>query len=606
MTLRSPHEFHIPVMGTAFTIDTPLKVAKFGISSVVSIGDDELCETMRKYHAGLNHKPYTPIKKYDDDYRARRIQEYLDLMQEIINDQIEDLVKESFDEGTDLRKYFELLSEESPLKKAFNTMLALPEGSEKVASQKALRKHVVPGRIDVNIMTKIDRLNYTATGELLPEEFSDALSALRGFAQSSLRSGIVFSAGFNRRLYAYVAKFDCFFPDEKGDIEKKIILKVSDFRSAYTQSKFFAKKGVFVSEQRIESGLNCGGHAFATDGFLMGPILQEFKDRKKELTTMMVSTCNEQLKKEERPLFQAEPDMLVTVQGGIGTANEHRFLLDHFDADSTGWATPFLLSPEVTNLDDATRDILVKAQKKDLYLSDVSPLGVPFNTVRGTASEKQKLERVANGRPGSPCPKAHLVSNTEFTKKPICTASVLYQRRKIEELNKKELPKAEYDIQFNKIIAKACLCEDLAAGALISGHIDNKRPLTPTVCSGPNMAYFDRLCTLSDMVGHIYGRLNVMANVPRSNMFVSELKMYIDYLRKQILEALPSLTEKRIDYFRDFRSNLIDGIRFYEKMIPSLKQETAAYRDAMAEELGQLLRELDLAVQPLEASVQPG
>ena len=45
------HTFHIPVMGTAFTIDTPLRIAKYGISSVVSIGDDELCEVMREHYS---------------------------------------------------------------------------------------------------------------------------------------------------------------------------------------------------------------------------------------------------------------------------------------------------------------------------------------------------------------------------------------------------------------------------------------------------------------------------------------------------------------------------------------------------------------------------
>ena len=34
--MATTHSLHIPVMGTAFTIDTPLKVGKFGISSVVS------------------------------------------------------------------------------------------------------------------------------------------------------------------------------------------------------------------------------------------------------------------------------------------------------------------------------------------------------------------------------------------------------------------------------------------------------------------------------------------------------------------------------------------------------------------------------------------
>ena len=39
-----PHSFHIPVMGTGFTIDTPLKVARYGISSVISLVDDVLIE----------------------------------------------------------------------------------------------------------------------------------------------------------------------------------------------------------------------------------------------------------------------------------------------------------------------------------------------------------------------------------------------------------------------------------------------------------------------------------------------------------------------------------------------------------------------------------
>jgi hypothetical protein len=29
--------------------------------------------------------------------------------------------------------------------------------------------------------------------------------------------------------------------------------------------------------------LNCGGHAFATEGLLLGPIMEEFKQRKNEL-----------------------------------------------------------------------------------------------------------------------------------------------------------------------------------------------------------------------------------------------------------------------------------------------------------------------------------
>src|SRR5690606_13618855 len=117
----------------------------------------------------------------------------------------------------------------------------------------------------------------------LPIEFNDAHAAVRGFANSNLKSGLVLSAGLNPRLYSYISNFDAFFPNEKGEVDKKIILKVSDYRSALVQGKFLAKKGVWVSEYRVESGLNCGGHAFATDGFLMGPILEEFKQNRKTL-----------------------------------------------------------------------------------------------------------------------------------------------------------------------------------------------------------------------------------------------------------------------------------------------------------------------------------
>ena len=68
-----------------------------------------------------------------------------------------------------------------------------------------------------------------------------------------------------------------------GEIRKRIVLKVSDFRSALIQGKFLAKKGLEVAEYRIESGLNCGGHAFGGKGQLMGPILEEFRREKASL-----------------------------------------------------------------------------------------------------------------------------------------------------------------------------------------------------------------------------------------------------------------------------------------------------------------------------------
>src|SRR5690606_1425477 len=118
------------------------------------------------------------------------------------------------------------------------------------------------GSIDVNIMSKVDRLNLDSKGKSLGEQFTDALAALRGFAQSNLQSSLILSAGMNPRLYSALEGYMDFLPDAGRGMRKKIILKVSDFRSAFIQAKFLAKKGLWVSEFRIESGLNCGGHAF--------------------------------------------------------------------------------------------------------------------------------------------------------------------------------------------------------------------------------------------------------------------------------------------------------------------------------------------------------
>ena len=135
-------------------------------------------------------------------------------------------------------------------------------------------------------MSKGDRDLYR-DGEKLPAKFSDASAALRGYANSTLRSSIIFSAGINPRLYGYIAEFADFFPDEQGELKKQIILKVSDYHSAAVQGKFLAKRGLWVSEYRIESGLNCGGHAFATKGLLLGPILEEFQQKKRELVEQL-------------------------------------------------------------------------------------------------------------------------------------------------------------------------------------------------------------------------------------------------------------------------------------------------------------------------------
>ncbi len=282
MQNNSTHSFHIPVMGLAFSIDTPIKVAKFGISSVVSIIEDQLIEQMREVISKNENLEYKEISVKEDDYRAKRITAYLNLLEFIVNRQVDEIRNEDFEKDRNINQYFEMLPDNSYSKKKYNEML-LSTGEMKTLLESELRHYINSGSIDVNIMTKLDKTNYDKDGKALTTEYSDAHAALRGFANSNLKSSIIFSAGLNPRLYAYCETFKDFYPDAEGYFKKKIILKVSDFRSALIQGKYLAKKGLWVSEFRIESGINCGGHAFVSGGIRLGPILEDFKNKRGEL-----------------------------------------------------------------------------------------------------------------------------------------------------------------------------------------------------------------------------------------------------------------------------------------------------------------------------------
>ncbi len=593
------HTFHIPVMGLAFSIDTPIKVARFGISSVISIVDDILIEHMRKHYSGLHGEPYTPISPKDDDHRARRITEYLNLVNRIVQQQIADLKASAFERGSEIVKYFEMLADRSPLKAIYHRMTKADDPVARTTLQDELRTKIVAGAIDVNIMTKVDKVNRGTNREELPPEFSDALASLRGFAKSDLNSSVVLSAGLNSRLFGYLGRCPEFLPDDRGTLRKKVILKVSDYRSAYIQGKILAKKGIWISEFRIESGLNCGGHAFATDGYLLGPILEEFKTKKHDLISELHDLYCGALKEKGISVPQSPLKVRITVQGGIGTAKEDTFLRDFYRVDGTGWGSPFLLVPEATNVDDETRRKLCNARKEDYYLSDASPLGIPFNNLRDSSSEQQLRRRADEGRPGSPCVKKFLISNTEFTDEPICTASRQYQALKIKQLKNLDLPPAELDHRIGRVLEKACLCEDLAAAALNntkSNRTSEKHAVA--ICPGPNLAYFSKIATLEEMVGHIYGRTQLLTVLDRPNLFVNELRLNVEYLRNEIKKRLDCWTAREQKHFSTFQANLQEGIAYYMSLIPKLVEETERYRETMRLQMLELEREFMEIVLP--------
>ena len=569
--MNNYHKFHIPVMGTAFTADTPLKVAQYGINSVVSIVDDVLLERLRKVYCEKNGFSYTEITKKNKDHRANRITSYLNLIHELTNKKVQEfttLTKEKFE---DIKKYYSLLPNSSEIKQEFFKIIESSFDFEDL--QKWLIENLAVGSIDVNIMTKVDKTNFHKNEEL-SVEYNDAHAALRGFAKSNLESSVIFSAGMNPRLYGYISNFEDFYPNINGKIKKKIVLKVSDYRSAIIQGKFLAKKGLWVSEYRIESGLNCGGHAFATDGLLMGPILDEFRENRQVLINQTFEVLVDSLTKLDRIVPKEKLKIKITAQGGVGTSDEQEFLINHYNLDSVGWGTPFLLVPEVTTVDDSTRNKLIHAKEEDLYLSQVSPLGVPFNNLRNNSKDNERDKKISEGKPGSSCPRRFLALSKEYDKQGICSASRKFQKIKINESEKNHF-------SLDKVFEKTCLCVGLSASAVINNEIDIKESKAVSICPGPNLAYFSNLMSLKEISHHIYGIKESVVREDRPHFFVKELELYVNYFKQKIENSALDFNKKNEKYLQRFSDNINEGIEYYTTLFDNVKSSFFASKDVI-------------------------
>ena len=556
------HTIHIPVMGTGFSIDTPIRVAPFGISSVMSIMDDMLVEKVRKHYCEKFNLAFIPIARWSEDARARRITAYINTVQEIVQIKFEKIKSLPFHESNDKEKYFTMLPDESPLKLAYNKLMNMTPGKKREDAEKSLTDKMVKGSIDANIMVKLDRENRDRKGNVLPLEYSDSKAALRGYANSIVESSIIFSAGINQSLYSYMSEFKDFYRNKKGDLKKKIIIKVSDFRSALIQGKFLAKKGLEVHEFRIESGLNCGGHAFASNGQLLPVLLKEILVKRDQLAASFKPLIHKYYEKMgwEYPDSSAYHTPLITVQGGVGTPGEVKRLQKDFNIDKIGIATPFLLVPEVTCVEPTTFDKLKEADASDLYLSEVSPLGVPFNNLRHSVSEEHTASQVEIGDPGSPCPKGFLVSNTEFSEVPICTASKEYQQQKLNELSTKMEDGAELALEQVKVVTKICLCDHLGNGALINLGIKKEEKAPQAVCPGQNISWFNREYSLMEMMAHFYNKQKSLISEERPHMFAKEIQMYVDYFDRLIKKS--DFNERTNKTLNEFYENIKSGMEY--------------------------------------------
>tara|TARA_B110000438_G_scaffold270571_1_gene287801 strand:+ start:296 stop:2110 length:1815 start_codon:yes stop_codon:yes gene_type:complete len=559
---KSPHIIHIPVMGTGFSIDSAIRVAHFGISTVISIIDDLLVEKIRKHYCNEYSLPYSVIPRWAEDGRAKRISAYLEMVKVIVEKNFKAVQALPFFEQNDKEKYFKMLPENNLLRIEWQKLLKMDPSELRDKKAVELSSQMSPGSIDVNIMAKVDRMNTDKNGNPLSEIYSDARSALRGYASTSLESSIIFSAGINQGLYSYMTEFKDFYRDASGKIKKKIILKVSDFRSALIQGKFLAKKGLEVHEFRIESGLNCGGHAFASNGELLPVLLKEIREKRNQLSVSFRPLIEKYYEKMGWgfPQIVNTHEPLITVQGGIGTTGEIDRLVKDFGMDQVGIASPFLLVPEATCVDEPTRLKLIGAGEDDLYLSGASPLGVPFNNLRNSESQLWTEENYVSGKPGSPCPKGFLKSNTEFTEDQICTASCDYQGAKIDEVDTLTADESARKTQHEKVILKTCLCDHLGNGALLELGIARKDELPTAICPGQNTAWFNRDYSLLEMTDHFYGRTASLVDAVRPHMFAKEIQMYVDYFSDLVEDSDGS--NRTLKTLQSFYDNMIDGLEY--------------------------------------------
>ena len=210
-------------------------------------------------------------------------------------------------------------------------------------------------------------------------------------------------------------------------------------------------------------------------------------------------------------------------------------------------------------MDDETSKLLADSGEEDLYLSGVSPLGVPFNNIRGSGSEVFRNQKIEDGKPGSKCPKGFLVTNTEFTEEPICTASSEYQLLKISQINESDLDDTKKEEEKNRVMEKSCLCRNLGNGSMIRLGILKPSYGRQEICPGPNIAWFKRSYSLDEMVDHIYGRGESLLPEERPHMFAKELVMYVDYINELMLVSDPE-DKGQWKKLERMRKNLEEGM----------------------------------------------
>src|SRR5690606_11103410 len=109
----------------------------------------------------------------------------------------------------------------------------------------------------------------------------------------------------------------------------------------------------------------------------------------------------------------------------------------------------------------------------------------------------------------------------------------------------------------------------------------------------PNSAYSSGTFSLREMVGHIYGKAEVLNSLPRSHVFINELQLYVNYLKNEIASSGNDWTNKKEKYFDLFKQNLEEGISYYRSLSQVFDAGSFALLDEFKSELANLKLTVD-------------
>jgi hypothetical protein len=104
------------------------------------------------------------------------------------------------------------------------------------------------------------------------------------------------------------------------------------------------------------------------------------------------------------------------------------------------------------------------------------------------------------------------------------------------------------------------------------------------------------------MADHIYGRIDLLKGKNRPNMFVNELRLYMEYMTEEVERVRLKLSNQTHEYFEGYKLNLLNGIVYYREQADNL---VAKGRESFLSQLDTMAAEIDAMVLPASPVLEP-